>query len=121
MNFITTITFLLLSLLILVAINYLIYKVISKNKSSNLKIVLSSALISGIISTLALDAFGVLHRIVDGLIKSGGLASRGAMEFIQFHYIFVIWIEEVTLLFLIVIVVSLITTLIISKVKVHKN
>jgi len=121
MNLFTTITFLTLSLLILIAINYLFYKVISKNKRSSLKIVLSSALISGIISTLALDAFDVLYRIIEGLIKSGGSASKGIVDFIQFHYLPGFWIEEITLLFLIVIVVSLITTLIISKVKVHKN
>ena len=120
MNIFFIITFLFLSLLILILINYLIFKIISKNKK-NLKTILLSATTSAIITTLALDSFDLLFRIITSFIASGKIAQKRIVMAIKLHYIFEIWIQEIILLFLIIMVLSLIVTLIINKLKVHKN
>ena len=121
MNIFSIITFLFLSLLILILINYLIFKIISKNKNKNLKTVLLSATTSAVITALALDTFDLLFRIITSFMISGGIDSKRLSMAIKLHYIFEIWIQGIILLFLIIMALSLIVTLIINKLKVHKN
>ena len=114
--------FIFLSLCIVIFVNYYFYKIFYfKIKETKLIHIMISAFFSFFFSTLLVDTFDPIARIIEGLILNyKKINIDGIILVLRLKYIWEFWIEDIILYAIMIAPISLIITFIISL-KYKKN